>query len=79
MSCPAISGAEPWIGSNRPGPEAPKEAEGSMPREPVMTEASSERISPKILPVRMTSNWEGSRTSCMAALSTYMWVNSTSA
>ena len=54
------------------------EAEGSMPSDPVMTEASSERMSPKMLPVRMTSNCEGSRTSCMAALSTYMWLSSTS-
>lgn len=35
LSCPAMSGAEPWHGSNTPGPSGfPMEAEGSMPREP---------------------------------------------
>ena len=70
LPCPAMSGAEPWMGSNRPGLPVPREAEGSIPMEPVMTEASSERMSPKRLPVTMTSNCEGSRTNCMAALST---------
>ena len=32
--CPAISGAEPWIGSYNPLPSASSEAEGSMPIEP---------------------------------------------
>jgi len=31
-----------------------------------------ERMSPNMFSVRMTSNWVGLRTSCMAALSTYM-------
>ncbi|MNC85766.1 hypothetical protein D3C83_13780 [compost metagenome] len=35
-------------------------------------DASSERISPNMLPVTITSNCRGLRTSCIAALSTYM-------
>ena len=49
-----------------------------MPMEPLIMEASSERISPKRFSVTITSNWLGSRTICMAALSTYMWRSSTS-
>ena len=69
---PAMSGAEPWMGSYMPLPCSSREAEGSMPMEPVNMEASSERMSPKRLPVTMTSNCLGLRTSCMAQLSTYM-------
>ena len=69
---PAMSGAEPWIGSYRPFPWASSEAEGSMPMEPVSIEAWSERMSPNRFPVTMTSNCFGARTSCIAALSTYM-------
>ena len=49
-----------------------------MPIEPVSIEASSERISPNMLPVSITSNCLGARTNCMAALSTYMCVSSMS-
>ena len=49
-----MSGAEPWDGSYRPLPFSSSEAEGSMPMEPVSMEASSERMSPKMLPVAMT-------------------------
>ena len=51
----ALSGAEPWIGSNRPGPSAPRDAEGSRPMEPPSTEISSDRMSPNMFSVRMTS------------------------
>ena len=57
MPCPAISGAEPWIGSYKPGVVlksgelkseivgAPdREAEGNNPKEPGMTLDSSERL-----------------------------------
>ena len=40
--------------------------------------ASSERMSPNMFPVTMTSNFFGAFTSCIAALSTYMWSSSTS-
>ncbi len=76
--CPAMSGAEPWMGSYMPLPLASREAEGSMPMEPVSMAAQSERMSPNMLVVTMTSNCFGARTSCMAALSTYMWLSSTS-
>jgi hypothetical protein len=49
-----------------------------MPIEPVSIEASSERMSPNMLPVTITSNCLGVRTSCIAQLSTYMWVSSIS-
>ncbi len=49
-----------------------------MPIEPVSMAAASERMSPNMLPVTMTSNCLGARTSCIAALSTYMWLSSTS-
>ena len=48
-----------------------------MPMEPVSIEASSERMSPNMLPVTITSNCLGARTSCMAALSTYIWLSTT--
>src|SRR5690606_22858039 len=74
---PAMSGAEPWLGTYRPWLEAFMEAEGSMPMEAVSMAASSDRMSPNRLPVTMTSNALGARTSCMAALSTYMCESST--
>ena len=43
-----------------------------MPRDPVSMEASSERMSPKMLPVTMVSNHLGLRISCIAALSMYL-------
>ena len=78
LSCPAMSGAEPWIGSYRPHFVAPKEALGRSPMEPVIWLASSERMSPNMLLVTTTSNWLGRRTSCMAALSTSMSLSCTS-
>mmetsp|Transcript_16001 Transcript_16001/g.32839 ORF Transcript_16001/g.32839 Transcript_16001/m.32839 type:complete len:202 (+) Transcript_16001:121-726(+) len=78
LSWPAMSGAEPWQGSKTPGPDSPKLADGSMPNDPTSIDASSERISPKILPHTMVSNCFGHLMSCIAALSTYMWLSSTS-
>ena len=46
--------------------------------EPVSMDAASERMSPKMFPVTMVSNWVGARMICIAALSTYMWESSTS-
>src|ERR1019366_8554842 len=46
--CPAMSGAEPCTGSNMPGPSEPSEALGSIPIEPVIIAASSERMSPNM-------------------------------
>ncbi len=43
----------------------PATRDGSMPREPVSMAATSERMSPNMLPVTMTSNCFGARTSCM--------------
>ena len=49
-----------------------------MPIEPASIDASSDRMSPKMLPVTITSNCLGARTSCIAALSTYMCESATS-
>ena len=49
-----------------------------MPMEPLSMEARSDRISPNMLVVTITSNCFGLRTSCMAALSTSKCCNSTS-
>src|SRR5512144_3323700 len=78
MPWPAMSGALPPEGSYMPKLPSAKDAEGSMPSEPVSMAASSERMSPNMFSHRMTSNCFGHLTSCMAALSTYMWDSSTS-
>ena len=68
---PAMSGAEPCMGSKSPGiPGLPIDAEGSIPIEPVIMPARSERMSPNMLEVTMTSNVEGLPTSCIEQLST---------
>src|SRR6266852_7593985 len=59
------------MGSNS-GALEPKLAEGMTPMEPARAAAASLKMSPNILVVSMTSNCEGRRVSCMAALSTYM-------
>src|SRR5665647_2870846 len=75
---PAISGAEPWIGSYRLTPPAPTLADGSIPMLPVSMAASSLSTSPNRFSVAITSNCLGSRMNCMAQLSTSMWRSSTS-
>ena len=76
MFLPAISGADPWQGSNSEL-SSPSDALASRPSEPASTDASSERMSPKVFSVRMTSNWPGFMTSCIAQLSTSISVRST--
>ena len=50
MPCPAISGADPWIGSYNPEHRLPfsgapaNEAEGRRPKEPGMTLLSSDKL-----------------------------------
>ena len=75
---PAMSGAEPWTGSYRPRVPGPRLAEGSIPIEPVIIAASSERMSPNRFSVMITSKSAGRLTSCMAALSTSMCSSATS-
>jgi hypothetical protein len=53
-------------------PFVSSDADGSMPIEPASIDASSERMSPNRLPVTIVSKPRGLRTSCIAALSTYM-------
>ena len=83
MSRPAMSGAEPWIGSYRPNVpwsvrRSPSDADGSTPRLPASTEASSERMSPNRFSVTMTSKSAGRRMSSIAQESTSWWLSSTS-
>jgi hypothetical protein len=49
-----------------------------VPIVPVIIAASSERMSPNMFSVTITSNARGSRTSCIAALSTSMCSSVTS-
>ena len=74
---PAMSGAEPALGSKRLTP-SPSEAEASMPSEPVICAASSERISPNMFSVTTTSKSAGRLMSCIAVLSTSRSSSSTS-
>ena len=74
----AISGALPWIGSYIPKSSSLTDADGNIPIEPVIIDASSDIISPNMLLVTITSNWEGSFINCIATLSTYIYDNSTS-
>ena len=73
-----MSGAVPCTGSYRPSVPCPIDADGSMPIEPVSIAAASDRMSPKMLLVTMTSNCLGARISSIAAASTKRWVSSTS-
>ena len=78
MPLPAMSGAEPWIGSYSPRVPSPSEALGSMPIEPAIIAASSLRMSPNRFSVTTTSNARGLRTSCIAHESTSWCVSCTS-
>ena len=74
---PAISGAEPCIGSNIPV-SLDSEADGNSPIEPVNIDAASDKISPNKLGVKITSNCLGFFITCIAALSTYICCRSIS-
>ncbi len=78
MFLPAMSGALPCTGSYSPLLPVLRDAEGSMPIDPVNMAAASDRMSPKTLPVTITSNCLGARMSIIAAASTNAWVSSTS-
>ena len=54
---PAMSGAEPWTGSKRPGPVSERLADGARPMPPVSDAARSLRMSPNMFSVTITSNW----------------------
>ena len=73
LSCPAISGAVPCTGSYRPGPSAPRLADGSMPSEPASTADLSLRMSPNRFSVTTTSMSRGWVTRCMANELTSAW------
>ena len=82
-SWPARCGAEPWIGSYMPNVpcsvrRSPSDADGSNPREPASTLASSDRMSPNRFSVTSTSNSAGRFTRSIAHESTSWWLSSTS-
>jgi hypothetical protein len=68
---PAMSGAEPCTGSYRPVP-LPRLADGSRPSEPTIAPASSDRMSPNMFSVTMTSKLAGASAMRIAQLSTSM-------
>ena len=78
--CPCRRCRAPSRAPARTGPAAvaPSDADGSMPIEPVSIAAASDRMSPNMLPVTITSNCFGARISCIAAASTNRCVSSTS-
>ena len=75
---PAISGAEPPLGSYSPNLLSFKLALANIPIEPVTILASSDKISPNIFSVKITSNCFGFLTICIAQLSTNICSNVTS-
>jgi hypothetical protein len=74
---PAMSGADPWMGSYKPRRPSPSAAEGSTPSEPASIEASSVRMSPNRFSVSTTSKSRGRRSRCIAAESTSMCSSAT--
>ena len=55
LAVPAMSGAEPWIGSKMPGPPSASDAEGARPMPPLTAAARSESTSPNRFSVTITS------------------------
>ncbi|MNC55798.1 hypothetical protein D3C75_1053490 [compost metagenome] len=66
------------MGSYRPKLPSPRDADDSIPMDPVSMAASSLRMSPNMFSVTMTSKLEGRRKSCIAQLSTRTCSSSTS-
>ena len=77
---PAMSGAEPWTGSNRPGRRgSPSEALGQhAERAGEHRRLVAEDVAEHVLGERSRRSRRGRETSCIAALSTSMWSSSTS-
>ncbi|CAM5263158.1 hypothetical protein RLIN73S_01618 [Rhodanobacter lindaniclasticus] len=67
---PAMSGAEPWIGSYKPALPSPSDADGNSPSEPASAAASSVRMSPNRFSVTTTSYALGRVSSSIAIEST---------
>ncbi len=72
LPCPAMSGAEPWTGSNMDGAvrSGLMFADAASPMPPVMAAAWSVRMSPKRLSVTITSKRDGLVVRKMVAAST---------
>ena len=68
-SCPAMSGAEPWIASNM-AKSSPMFADGASPTEPLISAAMSDRMSPYRLGVTITSKRSGALASRPIPMST---------
>ena len=72
---PAMSGAEPWTGSNIEGNfrSGLRLAEGAMPIVPVQAGPRSERMSPNRFEHTTTSNQSGCWTKCAVRMSMWYW------
>ena len=69
MFCPAMSGAEPWAAWPMAW-WAPAFKEPPKPKLPDNSAVRSDKMSPNILVVTMTSNFSGARTTCAIMAST---------
>ena len=72
---PAISGAEPWTGSNKEGNlfSGLIFPDGAIPIVPVQAGPKSERISPNKFDATTTSNHSGLRTNLATKISIWNW------
>ena len=73
-----MSGALPWLGSYRPLFSLFSDWPGQQPMLPVSIAASSREDVAEHVAAEEHVELLGALTSCMAALSTYMWASSTS-
>src|SRR6266849_2577368 len=75
MPFPAMSGAEPWTGSNIEGNSRSGFilAEGASPIDPTTAAPRSERMSPKRFDPTTTSNQSGWLTKCAVKISMWYW------
>ena len=51
-----MSGADPWLGSYNPNLPSARLADDNIPIDPVIILASSDKISPNMFSVKITSN-----------------------
>src|SRR5699024_5927294 len=72
---PAMSGAEPWTGSNMEGCafSGLRLADGAMAMVPAQAGPRSDRMSPNRLEPTTTSNQSGCDTKCAARMSIWYW------
>ena len=69
LPCPMMSGAVPWQGWNTAW-RSPMSADGAMPMPPIRPAVMSERMSPNMFSITMTSKSQGRFTSSAEQAST---------